>query len=211
MLTLIDELFILSLDEETTRPVVSRRQMRRELAGALLAELSLRGKVCIGEGGQLETLDADPTGDGMLDKAMTVIQGSKRFRKVSYWVKVFSAAQKKPARKLKNRLVDEGILKLEGDHLLWVIPAPNFPPGSASPKYWIKNRLRSAILACEPVDLHTLALLGLALSDRLQRLVFTQDERKSASQRTHQRILTEAMANRDAQFIEEIIQVVNAS
>ena len=212
MLTLFDELFLLAIDEE--RGLVPRsvaENLGIGLAGALLAELALQGKVQVGENRRLALMDDKATGDDFIDKALKEIASNDRPRKITYWVRTLGSRSKKLRRNLGQRLVKAGFLTWEDEYYLLVVPSPLDPQLSASTKYVIKERLRNIILACKEADLRSLALLNLARDSNLLKLIFTIDELKSAERGIHEQFVRVALENSVAQTLEEIGEGISAS
>jgi hypothetical protein len=163
------------------------------------------------EDARLEIIEASLTGDVVLDHALQVIQASKRPRKIPFWLKYFGERQRWTIKEIQDCLVAAGILSQEDENdFRWVIPAPNFPQREANARYWLKDQLRAAVFAGEEIDLHMLTLLSLVFYGKLERLVFTKDERRFGRQSIHQRLVREILSNWGAQFIEEIGHAVKA-
>jgi hypothetical protein len=205
MITLFEELFLISIHEAKGSLVASAAsRLAYGLGGALLAELALSNRVRVEQNHRVELNNADPTGDPLLDKALGKIKVSENPRKVSYWVTVFSNKSKRLRRQIARRLEEQGLLHLEDERMTLVIPYAQFPDRQASVKYWIKNRLRGIVLACEEPDLHDIALLSLLEASGLLDLVFTRDEIKSARRMIYELRVTRALDDTTGQAIEEI-------
>ena len=212
MLSLLEELFLLSIDDSTGTVLSSAgKALGFGLAGAVLAELALQNKVCVNDKGRLELIDDTETGDKLLDKVLREMQASEKPRKLTYWVNTLSARPKKFRQQLEESLAAKGIIAEEdgygeAGYATSADSQPVFPS-----KYEIKNRLRAGILAEEEIDLRSLALLSLARASKLLNLIFTKDERRAARRYIREKILREALANPVAQSIEEIETAVSAS
>jgi hypothetical protein len=89
MLTLAEELLLLALDDESgsVEPAASG-SLQYGLAGALLVELVIAGRLRL-EGGGLVVADGSPTGDAVLDEVIGRISRSGRPRDAEYWVGQF--------------------------------------------------------------------------------------------------------------------------
>ncbi len=162
MLTLFEELFLLTIHEEKgtiATPVANR--LAYGLSGSLIAELALLGKLRVGEKSRLELIDSSPTGDEILDQALAHIQASDQNRKVTFWVRFFSDRPKRLRQQLADRLAAKGVVTQEDTRLTWVVPFADSSEQSGSAKYWIKDRLRALVLAGAEPRLRDLALLSL--------------------------------------------------
>jgi hypothetical protein len=210
MLSLFEELFLLDIDEDQGAIVAqTKRKLRFGLAGAVLAELVLQGKVQSDQKGRLEIANPEPLGNEILDRALDEIKDSKRERKINYWVGALAAKQNKLRKKTADRLESDGVIHQQDGRMEWVIPAPDCPSSNASVKYCLKSKLREAVLTETEPDLHSLALLDLARASGLLNLIFTKDERQAARQRIYELMVGEGLRNNTALEIEEISQAVN--
>jgi hypothetical protein len=153
--------------------------MNYGLAAAILAELALLGKVQA-DRKRLAVADAAPTGDELLDEALATIAASPKPRKLSHWIGALASG--KPQKRVVQGLVTKNVLRIEEKRFLWVIPYEAYPQQDASAKYWVKARLRGAVMGGVQSEPRTVALLSLLKACRLLDLVFTKDERKAAGQ-----------------------------
>jgi len=211
MLTLFEELFLLSIDDENGSPLPSvTDNLESGLSGSIIAELVSRGKANATESHRLELLDAAPTGDEVLDEAIKQIQSTEQTRKVTYWVKHFSDEPKKFHKRLLDRLEAHGIVKPEGNRVSWVIPYGDSPVENGSAKYVVKSRLRHALLTGEDVVIHDLILLSLVKACNVLNLVFTKDERKMARRRIYELLVEKSLKDPLLHSIQEIEAAVES-
>jgi hypothetical protein len=211
MLTLFEELFLLSIDDENGSPLPSvTDNLESGLSGSIIAELASRGKAIAKESHRLELVDAAPTGDEILDEAMNQIQSTEQTRKVTYWIKHFTDEPKKFHKRLVERLEAQGIVKSEGNRLSWVIPYGDSPGENSSAKFAIKSRLRRSLLTGGDVDIHDLILLSLVKACNVLNLVFTKDERKMARRRIYELTVEKSLKDPLYQSIQEIQAAVES-
>jgi hypothetical protein len=202
MFTLPEEFFLLSIDDDKGKIIASVSDgLPLGLAGALLADLALHGKISVVEK-RLAVIDTAPTGEALLDDALTRLAAEKKPRKVQYWVEKLSG--KKLVQQVVQRLVEKSVLRIEEKRYLWVIPYHVYPQVDASAKYWIKNHLRDAVLAGGEVTPGIVALLSLLNACRLLDLVFTRDEKKAASSKVKALAAGEIYGEAVAEAIEAI-------
>ena len=205
MLTLFEELFLLSIDEENGSPPPSIiDNLVFGMSGSVLAELAIRGKASVSDNHRIELKDLSPTSDEVLDEALEQIQASDQPRKVTYWIKHFGDEPKKMRQRLVERLEAGGIVKQEDNRLTWVIPFADSKDKSISAKFALKARIRKKVLAEEELDEHDLALLSLVKACNLLNLVFTKDERKLARRRIYELMVAKSLKNPQFQSIQEI-------
>jgi hypothetical protein len=210
MLTLGEELFLLCVDEESGIVIPRlKRQLRYGLAGAVLVELALQGKVRVDQKGRLELLNAEPAGDELLDQALEKLSESKRERKLNAWIDSLAAKSNKLCKRTEKQLESCGVIQRQNGRVEWVVPSPDRSEEQVPAKYGIKSRLREQILSGAEPDLRSLALLDLLRACNLLKLVFTKDERKAARQCIYERMVGEGLRDNTAQEIADITQTVN--
>jgi hypothetical protein len=204
MLNLAEELFLISINDE--KGVVhssASPNLRYGLAGAVLADLTLLAKLGLDKTRHVVVLDGTLTGDELLDEALVRILSSDRARRPSYWVSELSQHVKQFQSRLASGLATMGILRKEGLRFMWIIPYAIYPQQDASAKYWIKHRLREAVLANVTPDQRTVVLLSLLRACSMLDLVFTKDERKAVRHKIEQ-------ISRDEVFGQAVTQTLDA-
>lgn len=205
MLKLYEELFLLAINDATGKLAGSAAAyLPYGLAGAILAELALAGKVRVSDK-RLAAADASPTGDELLDEVLAAVAGARKPRKLASWVEALGS--QKLLKRVAARLAAANVLRIEKRRFLWVIPYETYPEHDASAKYWVKARLRGVALGGAQPEPRTVALLSLLQACRLLNLVFTKDERKAAGQQI------EALAGADltAKAVRETLDAVDAA
>ncbi len=211
MLTLLEELYLLTQhDDREKKSSTKYEKFQYGLAGSILAELALAGKVQVNQKHRLELVDGSSSGDEILDRALLMMQESPRPRKLTFWVEELTGKYEKINKRLTERLVSNGVFIVEDDELLWAIPSQAYPEHHASAKYCLKERLRAIALADGMNDIRSLALLCMLDSSEMLDLVFTRDERREASRNIHEMLVTEALKTPAAQAIEEIHNAVDS-
>jgi hypothetical protein len=189
----------------------AKKPLAYGLSGGILAELALLGKVCSNEKRRLEVMNANLTGDEILDEVITEIQSSEKPRKLANWVSQLSARPKKLRERIGERLVAKDLLTQDDSHFFWrSLPteAEAFVPTS---KFEMKEALRASILSTAESDLHRLALLTMASAAGLLNLIFTLDELSIAQHRIHEKVVRAALQNPAMETIEEIEQAIITS
>lgn len=199
-LNLAEELFLLAINEENGR--LASTYLNYGLAGAMLADLALLGRVRLGEKRKLMVVDETPTGDSLLDLGFTEILEAKRPAKLLDWVNIL--AEKRFWKRVPESLIAKGILYKEDKQFLWVFPYVAYPQKDANAKYWIKENLRSIALTSQTGEARRVILLGLCKACQMMNLIFTKDERKAAARRINELRQGEALGEAVAKTLEEI-------
>ncbi|MFG3688846.1 GPP34 family phosphoprotein [Micromonospora sp. NPDC047740] len=169
-LTLADELVLLAYDDAGTNRL-GRPHLDYGLAGAVLLELTLAGRVEVVEG-RLAVVDPTPVGHPVLDEALARVGAEGKRRRPKDWVG-------RLARQLSDRvlagLVEAGVLRRESDRVLGLFPRTRYPSptgGEPVPETQARRRMHAAVVADGPVDARTAALIALSRSVGLDRKLF---------------------------------------
>lgn len=200
MLNLAEELFLLAINEENGR--LASTYLNYGLAGAMLADLALLGRVRVGEKRKLVVVDGTPTGDPLLDLGFVEILEAKRPAKLLDWVNIL--AEKRFWKRVPESLIAKGILYREDKQFLWVFPYVAYPQKDASAKHWIKESLRSIALTSQRGETRRVILLSLCKACQMMNLIFTKDERRAAARRINELLRGEAFGEAVAKTLEEI-------
>ena len=177
MLSLAEEIVLLSLDDATGRPV-GRAGMAPDLAlaGALLMDLSLARRIDT-DRDRLILADPAPTGDAVADAALARLAapGAPADARGA----ILLLARDAPAWRevLLDRLVGLGLLRRQEGRLLWVLADRRHPkaPGRAE-AVDARARLRATLLAEEIPEPRDALLLGAARAAGLLPLGFSAEE-----------------------------------
>ena len=181
MFTMFESLFLLAVDDQAGDIVNSaKKDLEPALAGAVLAELVLLGRVQVNDD-LLTVIDLTPTGNPILDHAMRTIRILERKRKVKYWINTL--VYEKLRTKIGLYMVKRGLLVWKEKHLVQVLPFEDESGDQTLVKYFLKNHLRSIVLAGLPPDQASLIQLWLIQNCDLLPLVFTRGERKVAEEK----------------------------
>lgn len=160
---LAEDLLLLLTDDTTGRLVSSSTEVEPALAGALLVELTLLGRVDVAgpdqevKKGRLVVTDPTLTGEPLLDEALAVI--------TSLVGKRPAAAISKLDGKLRPRLlaglVEKGVLREEQGKVFWIFPESRWPAEDARHEGEVRSRLETALRTGLPGDERTGALVAL--------------------------------------------------
>jgi hypothetical protein len=175
--SLAEEIVLLSLDDDTGRPV-GRSGMAPDLAlaGALLMDLALAGRVDT-DRDRIWVADHAPTRDAVADRvlaelAMPDAPGDARGA-------IMLLARGAPAAReaLLARLVEAGVLRRQEGRVLWVFPDRRYPKAlGRDAAENARARLRRLLLAEEIPEPRDALLLGLVRAAGLLPLLFSAEE-----------------------------------
>jgi hypothetical protein len=211
MLTINEKLFLLALDEERGNILAhAKKIIGYVLAGGILAELSLLGKITSNDKRRIEVIDPSLTGDPVLDETLLEIQASEKLRKPAYWVSTISTRAKGLRELVAFRLMEKGWLYQE-DKRFFLQQSSDESSQKIPKKYEMKNHLRGLIFSNDQPDHQDLALLNVLSAGGLLNLVFTLDELNYVENKIHERTVQAALDHPALQLIEEIEQAVETS
>lgn len=193
-------------------------------AGAVLAELMLRGRVRVqsdeevratrkwyDKSAKLLVVDPAPVGDPLADEWLVKIGASPKLLSLGDWVSKISDTKKLLAR-VAGGLVERGILSRREDKVLWVFDRVRYPEADAAPEALIRRRLTAAIFEdTVEIDVRTVVLLSLVKGGEFLPHLFDKKALKTRRAHIDQIIAGEKLGAATAELIESIQAVVIAS
>jgi len=162
MLTMLEEVVLLAVDEKTGR-VRSTREFGTTyaLVGAVFFDLALARKIDTGTE-EIQIVDRTPTGNPTLDRVLTRMAARPDLKTVAEWIEeMFLQRDDLESEALKS-LTDRGVLRHEQSKLLWVIDIERFPMVDNKPQQHVKLRLANAILGDDIPDTRDIMLVSIA-------------------------------------------------
>lgn len=151
---LTDELFLVAHDDTTGRPRLHARAVELGLAGGLLAELVLYGRVVV-HGGRLTVVDRRPPDDPLAHTILDQLIAEPHYRGVRIWL-AFLAGQSVDS--VGQRLERAG--RVTRTRRRWG-RATRYVPVDISAAAWPAHRLRLFLVRGEPLSLPDTLLAGL--------------------------------------------------
>lgn len=187
-LFLHEEVMLLSLKEKEGT-IVFGTSYKYALAGAMLAELLLVGKIKVEERKKKKYAllkDPVPTGNPEIDECLDKVVRSKNHQQLQTWVSRFASL-----KDLKNRvaqsLVRRGILRADEDRVMLLFARKIYPEVNPIPEKDLTERLRRAVLSdAQDVDSRTVVLLSLARHTGLLKVIFDKQQLKERKERIEQ-------------------------
>lgn len=193
MLTLTEELFLLSLREKRGTISISHSALLPfGLAGAIIMELAMAGLIRLdGDNKVLPVDKAEADTYQRLQEILKNIKKSSKPRKTIHWIMMIAEKGRKLEKNLLKDLLSRGLLKEEGDKFFWVKNQDENTQIQASVKYYRKLELREIVFFDKVANCQTSALFSLMDSIGLMENVFTPDEIIMANRR-EQEITTDS-------------------
>jgi Golgi phosphoprotein 3 len=212
MLTITEELFLLSLVEKKNSVAVpSSMELGYSLAGALLVELALNGRLVFVDKQKLKVVNGLPLGIAWLDDLLEQMLKKGQPKKTTYWISMLGASPKKLIQKLLASLQSKGVLNEEEKRFLWMIPYAEYSLQNASAKYTLKQQLRAVVLGGETATSQWVILLSLLKACNMLDHLFTRDEYKSAQKQVAALTAGEAFGQAVNEVMEEVMAAISAA
>jgi hypothetical protein len=158
-----EDLLLLLYDDESGKPITGAPGLDYALAGAVLIELSVLGKLGIAaEGeevkhGRLKVLDATPTGDAILDERLAYVVSKPGKRPSDQIVRL----SKKLREQLLASLADRGVLIEDEGKVLGIFPVTRWPAKDARHEAEVRSMLEGVLKVGTSPDQRTGALIAL--------------------------------------------------
>lgn len=144
---LADDVLLLLTDDASGRPAETGTRLELVVAGGVLVELVLLGRLRVtgpGESvraGRVVVASGDPTDDEVLDAALLRVADGTPKKPQSL------LAQLRPGLvdRLRRRLVDRGVLRVEEERVLGVLPRAAWPAEDSTHEAELRRRLREVL------------------------------------------------------------------
>jgi Golgi phosphoprotein 3 len=175
-LTFIEELLLLSLDDETgvLRPALAPWLDTAE-AGALLMDLALRNRVDT-DPDKLVVVDKTPTGEPLLDQSLAIISEIPSGQAIDAYVAALARHGERFREAALERLCERGILKRKDDRLLWVFKTRTYPVIDGKAEREVKLRIFSILFDDEIPDPRDVVLISLVSACNLLPVLLSPEE-----------------------------------
>lgn len=182
-LTFVEEIALLALDDDTGALLpMPPMGLAYALAGALICDLALLNRIDT-DPEQLTVLSLEPTGDPLLDRALTTIGAAKMPLRVSGWLSILSEDARTLEVQAFDRLVARGILRRVDKKVLWVFGTRRYPTIDNQERTEVRTRLSALILGDELPDPRDAILISLLTACHLADRMFAGPQFKARSDR----------------------------
>jgi hypothetical protein len=206
MLTMLEEVVLLAVDEQTGH-LRSTREFGTAyaLVGAVFFDLALARKIDT-DTEAIHVIDRTPTGNATLDLVLAGMAGKPQLTTVRAWIEeIFFRRDDLEGQALAS-LIEQGVLRHEKTKRLWIIDVERFPLVNNRPQRHVKARLAQAILTDDIPDTRDIMLVSIAEQCGLLGYVLSDTQLNSRRDRiralcnleTISRKVNEAIAGLDA-------------
>jgi golgi phosphoprotein 3 len=174
MLTLLEEVVLLAVDEESGE-LTSARECWTEyaLAAAVLFDLALAGKIDT-DTEEITVVDRGPTGTALLDHVLAEMAAQPELITVQQWIEELGRRRDDLEGEALRSLTERGILRHEKMKRLWIIDVERFPLVDAGEQRFVKRRLERAVLTDDIPAVRDIMLVSLVEACGLLSQVFSE-------------------------------------
>lgn len=182
-LTFVEEILLLLLDDDSgAMKRVAPNVMELLLAGAILMDLALRGRLdCDLQ--RLVVVDPTPVGEEILDGPLAEIAEAADEADARTWVVRLSARGKQVQEAALARLVERGILRVEDRSFLWVFGSRRYPMIDDREEREVKLRILDVLLSDRIPAPRDVALICLADASNAFQVILSAQELRHAAAR----------------------------
>ena len=186
MLSFAEEIMLLLLEDDEGRMIyVPELSMRCVLAGAVLMELAMADRIDT-DLEKLMIINREPTGDDMMDMALTKIVANEREDSAKYWVEHIARDADCFREMALNRLVEKGILKRVDDRLLWVFKTRRYPMIDGAAEREVKLRIMDILFRDTIPSPRDIVIICLVDACGIFKHLLTERDLLLAEERIHQ-------------------------
>lgn len=173
-LTIPEEILLLSIDESGGISPESKT-LDVVLASAILMDLAIRKRIDT-DLHNLIHIDGSPTGDAILDDALTFLFENPVEKPTEYWVTQLGLRADVYKEDLLASLTLKKVLKVENKRILWMFSSRKYPIIGDKELKEVKTRVRELVFSSEIPDLQEMAIVSLAFYGSLLGFLFTANE-----------------------------------
>jgi len=162
MLTMLEEVVLIAIDEKTGRLRSAREYgTAYALVGAVFFDLALARRIDT-DTEEIHVINAEPTGNPILDRVLADMRARPEVKTVRGWIEAMFQSKIDFEGQALASLIERGILRHEKSKLLWIVDLERFPLINNHPQEHVKVRLTRAILGNEIPDTRDIMLVSLA-------------------------------------------------
>jgi golgi phosphoprotein 3 len=183
MLTMLEEVVLLAVDEKTGR-LRSTREFGTAyaLVGAVFFDLALARKIDT-DTESIQVVDTAPSGHPILDRLLARMAARPDLKTVRDWIEEMFLRRDDLEGEALQSLISRGILRHEQSKRLWIIDVESFPMIDRKPQQHVKIRLARTILTDAIPETRDIMLISIAEQCGLLGFVLSDSELANRAQR----------------------------
>jgi hypothetical protein len=209
-----EDLALLLYDDVSGKPITGPPGLEYALAGAVLIELTLLGKVDIAEAGEsvkagrLKVLDTSPTGDAILDERLTLLASKPGARPKDLMKKLSSNLR----YQVLARLAERGVLEQDKGKVLGLFPVTRWPAKDARHEAEVRTGLDNVLKLGTQPDERTAALIALLSAlNAVPKIVTGVVDKRALKQRAKEISESDWAATAVRKAVQEVQAAVTAA
>ena len=161
MMRFAEEILLLLRDEDGALSRAAEWLVRYALGAAVLMDLALENLIDT-DAERLFLIDSTPVGDSLLDPMLAEIAQAEETHNVLYWVDHATRHADEIREAALERLIGNGILKLENDRFLWIFGAQRYSVVDVKIEHELMQRIRMVLLSNVIPDPRDIVIITLA-------------------------------------------------
>ena len=186
MLRFPEEIMLLLLDDRGGEFVrVPEWSIQCALAGSVLMDLALENRIDT-DTVRLVLVDSTPVGDDLLDPTLAEIAASSEVHDTRYWIEHMAQRAPQIRERALERLVDQGVLRVEDNRFLWVFQSRRYPVVDGKADLEVKMRILQVLFSDDIPDPRDIVLVCLAEACGIFRELLSKNELQHATARIEQ-------------------------
>lgn len=206
-----EKFLLIAHHPEKGRLVVSRQYFRYGLAGAILLDLCLDGRLGI-ENGRIIPRPGNTPADPVKSEVIQMITESARPRRAGYWVRKLAFRYNGYLNQIRTVLAGKRLLRIEETRLLGIIPWRRSYITESYTRSNLIRQLKNDILVYRGDAGESSALAGLVEACRMRRILSTDREELKMIRSQVKKILKDSpVSDAVAQTIRQVQAVIIAS
>lgn len=148
------------------------------LSGLAVIELIRRERLAL-ENGRLAVRDASLTGDELLDEALQAIAAKASPKKPDSWITALPYRVKGFVRRVMERLEDDGMIRIDSERFLGLIPYKRYTVTNESARNKIVDAAREVLLSgARTAEYELMLILSVAAACGFVEKIFSREEQK---------------------------------
>ena len=182
MMRFAEEIILLLRDEDGKLSRAPDWLVRYALGGAVLMDLALEHRIDT-DVRQLFLIDSTPVQDRLLDPMLAEIAREDETHDALYWVEHATRHAGEIREAALERLVENGILRLQDDRFLWILGTRRYTVVDDKVECELKQRIREVLFSDVIPDPRDIAIITLADGCGLLEQLLSEREPAQAAAR----------------------------
>ncbi|MEV3984623.1 GPP34 family phosphoprotein [Nonomuraea sp. NPDC049758] len=192
------ELFLIAHDQ-SGKPLVHQHSMALGLAGAVLLDLALSGRVTVGQG-RITVVDPTPVGDAVVDSLVPLMSRDRAEGEARFWIKKLA---EDAYDRTRQSLVTAGVLVMVTRRRMGMLPYTRYQLADIASVVRASAGVRSAVEGWKQPDGRGAALCGLVGALRLEAELYLDQPSARLVERLRE------IAGEHSPVVREVVQLID--